>query len=109
MRTNAFIVDREVLLSVTGRNPTSKSAVSLRERAGGLTGRLAGRGLAALAVGRDRVALGPDEWPDVELFWQGTQRGLLVSDNQTRAYEHGSPAVREALARRAWGPRARPA
>ena len=109
VRTNAFVIQRELLLSMRGGAVTTKSA-AYRFEGGtrGLTGQLRARGLAALVVGRDGVALAHDAWPDAELFWQGTQRDLLVADNQTRAYEHGDGAVREALARYAWGPRARP-
>lgn len=109
VRTNAFVIERELLLSLrSGRLRTKPAAYRFEGGTRGLTGQLRARGLQALLVGRDGVALTHEHWPDAELFWQGTQGDLLVADNQTRAYEHGSSAVREALARYAWGPRARP-
>lgn len=63
----------------------------------------------AFMIERDGVARMHGSWPDAEVFWQGAQRELLVADNQTRAYDDASPAVREAYARFAWGPQARPA
>lgn len=110
VRTNAFVIDRALLLSLGRASVRTKSA-AYRFEGGrrGLTGQVLARGLAARVVGRDAIARRHESWPDGELFWQGTQRELLVADNQTRAYEHGGAAVREALARYAWGPRARPA
>lgn len=109
VRTNAFVIDRELLLSLrVGAVATKSAAYRFEGGARGLTGQLHTRGLLALLVGRDGAALTHERWPDAEVFWQGTQRDLLIADNQTRAYEHGDRAVREALARFAWGPRARP-
>ena len=108
VRTNAFVIERELLVSLrSGRIATKSAAYRFEGGTRGLAGQLRARGLDVLLVGRDGVALTHDAWPDAELFWQGTQRDLLVADNQTRAYEHGGSAVREALSRYAWGPRAR--
>lgn len=108
VRTNAFVIERELLLSLRpGRIATKSAAYRFEGGTRGLTGQLRALGLQALLVRRDGVALTHEQWPDAELFWQGTQRDLLVADNQTRAYEHGDSAVREALSRYAWGPRAR--
>lgn len=108
VRTNAFLIERELLLSLRGGRVGTKSA-AYRFEGGtrGLTGQLLARGLAPLLVGRDGEPLAHERWPDADLFWQGTQRDLLVADNQTRAYEDGDSTVREALSRYAWGPRAR--
>lgn len=109
VRTNAFVIERERLLSLRAGKLRNKSA-SYRFEGGtrGLTGQIRAAGLDALVVGRDGDPLTPDRWPDADIFWQRRQRDLLVADNQTRAYEHGTPAQRDALARYAWGVRARP-
>jgi hypothetical protein len=109
LRTNAFLIGRELLLSLEHRRLDDKRA-SYRFEAGhrSLTAQLRARGLAAVVVDRDGVARRPERWPDADVFWQGTQSQLLVADNQTRGYEQGGPDVREALARYAWGPAARP-
>jgi hypothetical protein len=110
VRTNAFVIDRELLLSLRcGALRTRSAAYHLESGTRGITAQVRRRGLAAVVVGRDGVALEADDWAAAELFWQGTQRELLVADNQTRAYDRGGPAVRDALARSAWGPRARSA
>jgi hypothetical protein len=107
VRTNAFLIDRERLLSLRVGTLRNKSE-SYRFEGGtrGLTGQIRQAGLDALVVGRDGDPLAPDRWPDADIFWQRRQRDLLVADNQTRAYEHGTPAQRDALARYAWGARA---
>jgi hypothetical protein len=108
VRTNAFVIGRELLLSLKARRLDRKRTTYRFEAGfGSMTAQVRARGLATVVVARDRIARGPDAWPDADVFWQGTQRDLLVADNQTRAYEHGDSAVREALSRYAWGPRAR--
>ena len=109
IRTNGFVIERDLLLSLrTGPLRTRSAGQRFESGIDGLTGQLRRRGLAAVVVGRDGVALAPEAWPDADLFWQGTQRDLLITDNQTRVYARGSACVRGALARSAWGPRARP-
>jgi hypothetical protein len=109
VRTNAFLIDRKLLLTLRAGRLGSKSAAYRFEGGrNGLTGQLTARGLTPLVVGRDGRPLPPERWPEADIFWQGTQRDLLVADNQTRAYSAGSSAQRLALARYAWGHRARP-
>jgi hypothetical protein len=109
VRTNAFLIDRELLLALrAGRLGTKSGAYRFEGGRHGMTAQVAGRGLTPLIVGRDGEALPPERWPEADIFWQGTQRDLLVADNQTRAYAEGTPAQRLALARYAWGDRARP-
>jgi hypothetical protein len=107
VRTNAFMLDRELLLSLSAGPLKSKSA-AYRFEGGtrGLTAQVRARGLDALLVGRDGEPLRPDRWPDADLFWQRRQSALLVADNQTRAYADGTPDERRALSRYAWGDRA---
>lgn len=110
VRTNAFAIRREHLLSLkVGAIDTKNGTYRLESGRGSVTAQLRARGLTSLVVDRDGVARLPADWPDADVFWQGEQRGLLVADNQTRQYEAGDTAVREALSRYAWGPRSRPA
>jgi len=109
LRTNAFAIGRELMLSLrVGTIDTKDATYRLEAGRRSVTAQLRERGLTSLVVDRDGVARAPADWPDAEVFWQGEQSRLLVADNQTRQYEAGAPAVREALARYAWGPRARP-
>jgi len=109
LRTNAFAIGRELLLSLeTGALDSKNATYRFEAGRGSLTAQLDRRRLTTTVVGRDGVARTSASWPDADVFWQGDQSQLLVADNQTRQYQTGSPAVREALARFAWGPRARP-
>ncbi|MGH2943230.1 MAG: hypothetical protein ACRDLN_10725, partial [Solirubrobacteraceae bacterium] len=109
LRTNAFLIGRELLLSLrTGALARKRANYRFEAGRRSLTAQLRERGLAAVVVGRDGVARTHEAWPDADVFWQGAQRDLLVADNQTRGYARGDATVREALARYAWGPRARP-
>ena len=109
VRTNAFLIERELLLSLnTGRLGTKSAAYRFESGHGGMTEQLRARGLKPLMVGRDGIAWAPEDWPEAEVFWQGSQRGLLIGDNQTRSYDEGDPTTRAALGRYAWGPKARP-
>ena len=109
LRTNAFLIGRRLLLSLNAGSLAGKRS-SYRLEAGhrSLTAQLRRRGLDAVVVSRDGSARSPNAWPDGDVFWQGSQEQLLVGDNQTRTYQRGGADVREALARYAWGPRARP-
>ena len=109
LRTNGFAIGRELLLSLRAGALDTKNA-TYRFEAGrrSLTAQLLERDLRALVVALDGVARVPSNWPDADVFWQGAQSQLLIADNQTRQYDAGGSAVREALSRYAWGPRARP-
>jgi hypothetical protein len=109
LRTNAFIIDRERFLGLRAGALVRKRATYRFEGGrGGMTEQLVARGRPPVVVGRDGVRHA-GEWPEADVFWQGTQSGLLVADNQTRAYERATPAQRLALSTFAWGRRARPA
>lgn len=110
VRTNAFAIERELLLSLrAGRVATKSAAYRFEGGRHGLTAQVRARGLKAAVVGRQGVALPPGRWPEADIYFQRDQRDLLVADNQTRAYAEGTAAQRAALAAYAWGPRARPA
>jgi len=109
LRTNGFAVGRELLLSLrAGALDTKLATYRFESGRHGLTAQLRERGLGTVVVARDGSARAPADWPDGDVFWQGAQAELLVADNQARQYDTGDAAVRDALARYAWGPRARP-
>ncbi len=109
VRTNAFAIERELLLSLrSGRLATKSAAYRFEGGTRGLTAQVRARGLEVVVAGRQGGWLRPEAWPEADIYFQGEQRDLLVADNQTRAYADGTPAQRAALAAYAWGPRARP-
>lgn len=109
VRTNAFMLERQLLLSLSvGHLRTKSAAYRLESGRNGLSAQIRSCGKQVVAVGRDGRALTAERWPDAALFWQRDQGDLLVADNQTRAYAAGTPQQRLALSRYAWGARAHP-
>jgi hypothetical protein len=104
LRTNCFLIGRDVWLQVCSDLPTDKGLAHRFESGRqGLTARLKAMGLRVLVVGRDGHAYESSQWPASRTFWQGDQENLLVEDNQTRSYRDGDANVRRALSSFAWG------
>jgi hypothetical protein len=104
LRTNCFLIDRDVWLQVCSGLPTDKGEAYLFESGRrGMTARLKATGLRVLVAGRDGRAYEASEWAASRTFWQGNQENLLVEDNQTRSYRDGDVNVRRALSGFAWG------
>lgn len=109
VRTNAFMIRRDLLLDLLPRAIRTKAgAERLESGKRGLTAQLRARGLRALVVGRDGRGYEPEQWPDSRTFRSGEQQNLLVADNRTRQFADGDPATRRWLAELAWGARAAP-
>jgi hypothetical protein len=109
LRTNAFVIERELLLSLrTGRLGSKRATYRLESGRGNLTAQLTARGRPPVVVDRHGAARQGPEWPEGDVFWQGRQEDLLVADNQTRQYALAPRHHREVLSRFAWGLAARP-
>ncbi len=109
LRTNAFLIERELMLRIKAGPLIEKDDTYLLESGRrSLTRQLQRMGLRVLVAGRDGATYGPRDWPRSQTFWQGSQENLIVADNQTRAYEHGDSQVRRALSGHAWGELAAP-
>lgn len=104
LRTNAFLIERETMLSLEWPLVADKeSAHRLESGKRSVTRQIWERGLEVLVIGRDARAYHRDEWPASATFRRGGQRNLLVADNRTRQYEEASPQRRHELERFAWG------
>jgi hypothetical protein len=110
LRTNAFVVDRDVLLRVRDRGVRDKfDAWVLESGRHSITRQVEGLGLRAVVVGRDGRTYERREWPRSHTFWQGDQENLLIADNQTNTYRDGDAELRTVLSAFAWGRDAVPA
>jgi hypothetical protein len=110
LRTNAFVIDRELMRRVRPGGLDDKTDTYLLESGRrSLTRQVQRMGHKIVVVGRDGVSYEPRDWARSNTFWQGSQENLIVADNQTRSYERGDLAVRRALSAHAWGKRAAPA
>ena len=108
IRTNAFIVSRDVMLKSAARVKTKMDAYKFESGKDGLTMQVLDSGRRALVVGAGGETFDKEDWHLSNTFWQANQERLMVADNQTRQYSEGTPEVKRVLAQRAWGDYARP-
>jgi hypothetical protein len=109
VRSNAFALGAEALARLEVPELRRKAqAYRLESGSHSLTRQIERLGLSTLVAGRDGVLYEPADWAASETLWQGAQRNLLVSDNQTDKYAAGDADVRQLLSSYAWGARARP-
>ena len=103
IRSNAFMLKRDTALALEWKCPDKESAWMRECGPNGLTRQVTEKlGLAALMVGRDAV-YSVEDWPTAHVYRCGEQENLLVADNRTCDYQHGSPQWRRKLAKLAWG------
>ena len=103
IRTNGFMVSRDVFAQLKTPTVLHKwDAYRFESSKASMTHQVISLGLIPLVVGADGHGYEPQEWPNARTFWISRQENLIVSDNQTRAYDQGSEAVREKLAFHAW-------
>jgi len=104
LRSNAFLLDRQLMLRIKAGPLLDKDATYLLESGRrSITRQIQRMGLQALVAGRDGSTYIPLEWARSHTFWQGAQENLLVADNQTRAYARGDSELRRAFSAHAWG------
>jgi hypothetical protein len=104
LRTNAFLLARDLLLDLDWPPATGKrEALRLEGGARSLSRQIWERSLEVLVVGRDGTRHRAAQWPASATFRSGEQENLLVADNRTDQYAQASPRRRRRLARMAWG------
>lgn len=105
IRTNAFVIRRDLFLSLDLPHIRTKSdAMRFESGRHGLTRQLIARGLRPLLVDRNGNAHEVDDWPTTEIFWRGDQRDLSVADNQTELFADLDPTMRDWHTGHAWRP-----
>jgi hypothetical protein len=105
LRTNGFMLDREMLLDLDWATPQSKAAAwALESGKRSISRQVQERGLQTLVVGRNGVAYPPERWRESATFRSDGQRNLLVADNRTSQYEVADSAMKRRLEEMAWGP-----
>ena len=109
LRTNGFMLARELMIGLRGFSPREKlQAYALESGRRSLTRQVEARGLRTVVVDRSGRTYEESDWPASATFWQGAQQGLLVADNQSDLYQSGDNERRQLLSRYAWGDRAAP-
>jgi hypothetical protein len=107
VRTNAFILSRELMLALRW-GPIRNKLDTWKLESGwqSMTRQIWSRGLSTLVVGRDGRAYGPEELYESRTFRRGRQPNRLIDDNRTREFEEAPPGRRQRLFELAWGKRA---
>ncbi len=104
LRTNGFMLGRELLLSLDWPAPRSKAAAWAWESGKrSLSRQVWERDLDVVVVGCDGVAYPREGWRESATFRSGGQRNLLIADNRTRQYEQAGEDGRAKLEQMAWG------
>jgi hypothetical protein len=106
LRSNAFMIEREVFLSIAHDFDFKEKADAFLFESGprNLTRRIRARGLEVLVVGRNGRGYTPRWWPHSQTFRQGMQSNLIVADNQTRKFDAMPWNEKRDYAQLAWGP-----
>jgi hypothetical protein len=104
LRTNGFMVSRELLLSLEWPTPDTKPAAwAIESGKRSMSRQVWERGLDVLVVGRDGGAYARDRWRDSATFRSFDQSNLLIADNRTAQYQDAQPRLRRRLEEMAWG------
>ncbi len=108
IRTNAFMIRRDLLLSLRAATFRRKiHAYKFESGRHSMTKQIIARGLRPLVVDRSGKVYEISEWKSSSTFWIDLQANLLVADNQTSNYAAGSLQRRRVLKDHAWeSPRA---
>jgi hypothetical protein len=109
LRTNAFLIPRDVALRIdVGAMRKKFDAYQFESGTRGLTRQILQMGRRVMVVGRDGRAYDMERWHLSNTFWRRDQENLLVADNQTRKYDRSDPQARAVYSAYAWGPEADP-
>jgi hypothetical protein len=104
IRTNAFMIKKEVLSKIKYKNIRSKlDTLRFENGRNGLTTQILKMKLDALVVGKDGKAYKKEDWSRSNTFRQNNQENLLISDNQTEDYLKANSEKRMYLSKLAWG------
>jgi len=103
LRSNGFLISKEILLKIECPTIKTKSDASHMESgATSITQQIMNMGYNIYAVDRNGHLWPPRDWPKSKTFRSGHQEGLLIADNRTRAYDAADDWEKEYLTDLAW-------
>ena len=103
IRTNAFMIRRDVFLSLRAVALKKKiDAYKFESGRRSMSKQIMARGLRPVVVDRWGKVYEIPEWRSSSTFWIDLQANLLVADNQTAGYAAGGPERRKVLKNNAW-------
>ncbi len=104
IRTNAFMVSREIMLKIKGWFVITKRGAWIFESGiHGFTRQVLDLGLKAVIVGQDGVGYDKERWCESNIYKQHEQTNLLIADNQTLSYYIGDKNRKLDESFKAWG------
>ena len=104
IRTNAFMIKRELLLKVNFKPIKTKMQAYLFESVRrSISNQIIDLGYEIRIVDKNGISIAVKEWSDTEIFWNKTQKDLMVSDNQTEKYIKATNDEKNLYTRLAWG------
>jgi len=104
IRSNGFMIRRDEFIKWFSEiEPSKIDADYFESGKQGLTAQLKASGQRALVVDRFGKTYEEDAWPQSKTFRHGDQLGLLLTDNQTRAFDKMSEFERQTYALITWG------
>lgn len=104
IRTNAFLIRRDVMLSL--KKPVIKNkmdAYAFESGRNSLTIQLLKKGLKTLVIDKHGNSYDLPDWYLSKVFWMANQENLIISDNQTLAYDNASVQQKKIMTKIAWG------
>ncbi len=109
IRTNAFLIHARTYLDLS-KNKVGTRNECLAFEAGktNLTNQVLQNGGAALIINGNGQLFSPEDWPKSQTFRLMDQEQLLVFDNRSAKYHHGTKKRRWHHATASWGERAAP-
>ena len=104
LRSNAFIINRTLFNSLDLSSPQTKDeAIEFECGRDGLSAKLLRLGYQLRLVGKDGTNFEVKNWPEAGAYRSRGQINLLVSDNQTRAYDRMPDSAKLIFQRFTWG------
>ena len=104
IRTNAFLIRRELFLSLKRKKIRNKfMAYRLESCYNSINRQIIKKGYDVLIVDKGGRAYKIKEWNSTKIFWKGKQEDLLISDKQTEYYLSSNEKTKNELSYLAWG------
>jgi len=104
IRTNGFLIERELFLNLTFISIKKKyDAYRMESGRNGFTQQIIKKGLKPLVVDKNGEIYEIEKWKKSCTFWIGSQVNLLISDNQTRKYLEADHQQKKFFTFMAWG------
>jgi hypothetical protein len=116
IRTNAFIIRRDLFLSLVYNNPrpnyffyliygfkeTKLKTFCFEHGINSMTNQLIAKGYDILLTGINGKTYKINNWIESQTFWHGDQKNLLIQDNQTQFYNLASESEKKIFENKAW-------